>query len=254
MGDFPNTIYGDYGDEKVQSSTRIGSLALGTRMVLPDGRMYAHAKAGGTTLSRGLLTQSSDTVDNHDTNQAVQAAAPVGSQSIVVTLGDAELLVNYYADGYCVMNDGDDNEGQIYKLAEHALAAASGTPTLNFEGGDTLHTAVLATTTEVGLRRNEFDALNLWEAATVEGQIAGIPTREITANYYFWVQRRGAAGYKVKTSATLGLSLVAATGADGSLITWAGSAAATTFEVEPVGYCMTVQSDGDYGLVYLTLD
>lgn len=262
--DFPNMIYGDYGDEKVISvgtithlaggTTRTGYLPLGTRMVLPDGRMYAYARAGGTTLARGLLCQGKNTTDNHDTNQAVQAAAAVGSQSIVVTLGDAALTLNYYRDGYVVVNNATTPAGQLYKIAECSSAAASGTPTITFEGGDTLHTAFEATTTEVGLRTNEFDGCNLWEAGTVECMIAGIPTREITADYYFWVQRRGAAGYKVKTSATLGLSLMASTGSDGSLIVWAGSAAATTFEVEPVGYCMTVQSDGDYGLVYLTLD
>ena len=42
---FPNVIYGDYGDEKVAQSTKIGSLPLGQLMILPDGRAFRHTRA-----------------------------------------------------------------------------------------------------------------------------------------------------------------------------------------------------------------
>jgi len=45
MSGTPNIQYGDYGDEKVTSSTRIGGLPLGAKMVFLDGREFRHAKA-----------------------------------------------------------------------------------------------------------------------------------------------------------------------------------------------------------------
>ena len=60
---YPNVIYGDYGDEKVAQSTKIGNLPLGQLMVLPDGRKFRHAQASATALVAGdLYQQNSMTV------------------------------------------------------------------------------------------------------------------------------------------------------------------------------------------------
>ena len=59
----PSIIYGDYGDEKVTSSTKIGNLPLGQLMRLPDGRKYRHARSGGTALAVGQVLRQG--VDNN---------------------------------------------------------------------------------------------------------------------------------------------------------------------------------------------
>ncbi len=250
---FPNVIFGSYGDEFTAQSTKIGSLPLGKKMELPDGRQFIHSKAGGTTLVRGNLTMATDTVDNNDTDQALASAASVGATTVTITLGDAAVSVDYYADGYAVVN-ADTAKGEIYRIKSNLSAAASSSCVLTFENG--IQTAFGAATTKLGLRKNQFDAVVIWKGGTVVGMPTGIPPTEVTADYYFWLQRRGEAGCFVDGSHTLGDGLVPSTeGVDGALdAVIAGSVSATTWEQTVVGYVMTVQASTEYGMCYLTLD
>ena len=251
---FPGLIFGDYGDEKVQSSAKIGSLPLGARMILPDGRVYAHAKAGGTTLAAGNMTQQANVETSHETDLEIPSAVAVGATTLTVTMAGTVITKDQYADGWLVIND-DNAEGEIYRIASNNSAASVTAATINLEPGDGIATALRAATTEVALRANEFSGLNLWEAGTVEGIPCGLPTRDITANYYFWVQRRGVAGCFVDNTHVLGQSVCISDDADGALAPWAGSAAATSsFQNEVVGYTVTVQASTEYGACYLTMD
>lgn len=250
---FPGIIYGSYGDEMVSQSTKIGTLPLGQRMVLPDGRQYVHAKAGGTALIRGNLTMATDTIDNNDTDQDVATAAAVGDTQVTITLGDAAVTLDYYEDGYAVVN-ADTANGEIYRIKSNLSAAASSSCVLTFEEG--IVTAFGATTTKLGLKKNSFDSVVIWKGGTVVGMPTGIPPTVITADQYFWLQRRGAAGCFVDGAHVLGVGVVPSTeGIDGGLdVQLAASAAATTWETESIGYTMTAQASTEYGMCYLTLD
>lgn len=252
--DFPNMIYGDYGDEKVAQSTKIGSLALGTRMLMPGGEIFAYTRNGGTTLVRGNLVQSIDTVDNNDSNQELTATS-VGATSVAITLGDAAVTLNQYEDGYLIVNDGTP-EGELYKIKTNLSAAASSSCVFSFADGNYPVTAFEAATTEVGLRVNEFTNVTIWRGGTIEGIPCGIVPRAVTGSQYFWVQRRGEAGCLVAGTHVLGVGVVPSDdGTDGALdVQLAASAAATIWETESIGYCMTVQSSTEYGMCYLTLE
>ena len=52
---FSTMLQGNFGDEMLNSATKPGNLALGTPMILPDGREYRLCKAGGTALTPGLF-------------------------------------------------------------------------------------------------------------------------------------------------------------------------------------------------------
>ena len=43
------TIWGDYGDEKVTSTTADLGLVIGTRLILPDGRVFRYAFSDGAS-------------------------------------------------------------------------------------------------------------------------------------------------------------------------------------------------------------
>lgn len=251
---FPNLIYGDYGDEKVQSSTKLGTLCLGTRMMLPDGRIFAYAKAGGTTLAGGKLTMSEDTIDDDDDSLEIPSAVAVGATTFAVTMGSTAITKDKYEDGYVTVN-ADTAGGEMYKVRSNNSAAANTAATVSLYPGDGLITAWGSATTEIGFRTNEFTGLLLFKARTTVGIATGIPTRDITADYYFWVQRRGVVGTYVGGTHVLGVSLVASTGDNGALMPWAGSAAATiSWQNEKLAYVVTVQSSTEYGACYLTLD
>lgn len=251
---FPNLIFGNYGDEKTQSSTKIGNLPLGQRMILPDGRVFAHAKAGGTILVRGKLTMSEDTEDGHDDSLELPSSVGAGDTTFTVTMAGTVITKNQYEDGYLTVN-ADTAGGEMYKIRGNSPAASVTAATIELYPGDGIVTAWGSATTEVGLRTNEFTGLLLFKARTCVGIPAGIPTMEIAANRYFWVQRRGVAGCYVGGSHVLGESLVASTADDGALMPWAGSTAATvSWENEKLAYSHTVQASTEYGLCYLTLD
>ena len=57
------TIYGDYGDEKFTSTTNDIGAILGTRMILPDGRVFRYAFSDGA-VGAGKGVQSSIALAN----------------------------------------------------------------------------------------------------------------------------------------------------------------------------------------------
>ena len=251
---FPNLIFGDYGDEKVTSSAKIGGLQLGARMMLPDGRIFAHAKAGGTDLVGGCLTMSEDTIDNHDDSLELPSAVAAGATTLAITMGATAITKDQYAEGYLTVN-ADTAAGEVYKIQSNNSAGSILPATINLYPSDGVITALASATTEVGLRTNEFMGLLLFKARTCVGIPAGIPPQDITADYYFWVQRRGVSGCLVGGTHVLGASLMASSGANGALYPWAGSAAATvSFQNEKLAYSVTVQASTEYGSCYLTLD
>ena len=108
------TIWGDYGDEKLTSTTEDLGLILGTRMVLPDGRVYRYAFTNGAAPA-GQGVQSSAALANHDSDLAVASAAAVGAKSVSVTLGGTAAAKDLYANGYLFVND-VNGEGHVYKI------------------------------------------------------------------------------------------------------------------------------------------
>ena len=111
------TIFGDYGDEKITSTSEDLGLVIGTRMVLPDGRVFRYAFTDGAAPA-GQGVQSSAAVANHDSDLAVASAAAVGDKSVSVTLGGTAAAEDLYAEGYLFVND-VEGEGHVYKIRQH---------------------------------------------------------------------------------------------------------------------------------------
>src|SRR3990167_8352141 len=101
---FPNVVYGDYGDEKLAQSVKIGGLPLGQLMILPDGSKFRQARApSGTATVAGSLYQVA--ARNSDTmlyKSLVPAATyAVGATSVAFTTGGTtSITTDQYADGW----------------------------------------------------------------------------------------------------------------------------------------------------------
>ena len=78
---FPNVIYGKYGWEKVETSTQKN--VLGTRMVLPDGRVYRYVENAGTAIAGGAVVQAAAGTAAHDQDLIVVAAS-VGDTTVTI--------------------------------------------------------------------------------------------------------------------------------------------------------------------------
>lgn len=255
---FPVNIHGNYGDEKNFSSTRIGNLPLGTRMILPDGRIFAHAKCSSTAaIGTGLLTIGADIASSAWVYD-LGASAAVNSNYINVTLtATGATTVDQFRDGFIFVND-DNGKGHVYKVASNDSAAVSTTCKFTLEDNDDVKVLLKVGSSEVGIKRNVFDEVIVRTAGTTAVNIpTGVMPVAVTAGYYFWLQRRGECCVRFAgTSAAVGVPCVAATVTAGGVQSWVDNADTTLSPANhEIGYCIqTVAATTEYGFIYLTLD
>ena len=252
---FDNVIRGSYGDEKVTSSAKIGNLPLGTRMSLPDGRIFALAKAGTVALTPGTLLEMPDPGDAALLKDlAVASAAAIGDTDVTITAGSVAVTEDLFADGYLHVND-VTGQGYVYKVKGNSSAAASSSITVTLEPQDPIVVALVAGSSQCGLTENEFTRVQLVQADTTHlGIPMGIAPVDVTLSYYFWVQRRGVvAVLSGDTDMTVGLQFTkgAATAGEAALI---GASSASVQVSDSWGHCIAPAVTADYALVYLTME
>ena len=180
------TLWGDYGDEKVTGTSQIHP--YGTRMVLPDGRVFYYGQTDGAQTA-GAICQSAVGVANHDMDLAVNTAA-AGAKSLSVTVGGTAVTANQYADGYVYVNDGT-GEGHIYKIRQHDAISSSGSGTINLYDGDAIVVAFEAATI-VGLAKNPYKDFIVFPT-TATGHPVGVAATDFDDDDYGWLQTWGPA-------------------------------------------------------------
>ena len=180
------TLWGDYGDEKVTGTSQIHP--YGTRMVLPDGRVFYYGQTDGAQTA-GAICQSAVGVANHDMDLAVNTAA-AGAKSLSVTVGGTAVTANQYADGYVYVNDGT-GEGHIYKIRQHDAISSSGSGTINLYDGDAIVVAFEAATI-VGLAKNPYKDFIVFPT-TATGHPVGVAATDFDDDDFGWLQTWGPA-------------------------------------------------------------
>ena len=267
---YPNIVYGDFGDEKIVSAAgtaarKIGGLPLGARMVLPDGRDYAHAYSEANALAIGTLAVQK-AVAGTSVNLAVATAATVGATSVALTMPATTLVTanDQYADGYLSVND-EQGEGYTYKIKKSNTAAGAANATFTLYPNDPIKIALLDGTTQCTIRENEFYAVIARAAGTTAvGIPAGVPNVAVAASTYCWLQRNGPA--TLLSGGTVGVagSPFAACTVEASFQAWSdvkgadSAAAGAETTVAPVsqqlGYVMVAPAaSSEYFLGYLQL-
>ena len=256
---YPNIIYGDYGDEKVTSTAKIGGLPLGIRMVLPDGREFVHARASATALVAGSsYQQAAIPADTAMAKALAVNAAAIGATTLNITAGGTTAFtVDQFADGYVVVASSvGTGMGHTYKVKANNSAAVSASAKFTLYENDAIKVAFNASTL-VGLRANEFDQVLLTTANTVATGIpAGIPPVAVAASAYCWLQRKGPAAWaSAGTVLIAGLPVLASTAVAGqctvAFATTAGYLAARNIDFW--GHAITIALDTGYALVNLEL-
>lgn len=252
----PSIIYGDYGDEKVTSSTKIGSLPLGQIMKLPDGRIYRHARSGGTALAVGTILRQGMMADSiMDQDVVVNAAAAIGAVEIDIISGSTTVTANYYQDGYLYTNL-DAGLGSVYKILSHdATSTSAEVITFTLADHDELALALKAASSKVGFRQNEFASclLNPLDSAAFKGIICGIAPVAVDASYFFWCQRRGAAVAMAGSAGIAEGERVACSSANAGSILMAAFDG-TKEEQIPVGHSVAAGAAATYVLIHLELE
>jgi len=258
---FPNIIYGDFGDERIAQSSAIGSLPLGTKMVLPDGREFRHTVCA-TAAVVGKLYQG-DTLASGTGNikSLAVVSAIAGAYTAVITMSaTGGISGNQYDDGYLFSAASTGTgSGYAYKIKTASTAAAASTTTVTLY--EPIKVTLSAATTTVGLRVNEFKNPILTTADTVGvNTIVGVAPTAIAAGYYGWMQTSGpAAVFTDNTTLVVGMPAVPSTTVAGAVAcpVLTGTAVATVSNLKqgkPIGWVMSVAASAEYSLINLRIE
>lgn len=241
---------GDFGQEKITNTSRdtFGNIRLGTRMMLPDSRVYRFGFSQGACPA-GQLCMQSIGVANHDMDLVVPTAVAIGARSFDVTLGATSSPVDEYEDGYVYVNDGA-GEGIVYAIVAPLLAVASaGAFTCRLQGGESVVEA-LTTASLCGLMKNPYKDIEVNDVDDLDGVPIGVPSIDVADNAYGWWQTWGpAAVLSGATVPVLGQAVIGA-GTDGALAVHTATGSA----LFNVGVSMLIAPvDTDYGMTFLTI-
>jgi len=266
------TIWGDFGDEKVtvtptDTSPTAGDvdpnngLIVGTRMILPDGRVFRYAFANGA-IGAGQGVQSSVALANQDTDLAVSTSAAVGDKSVTITFGtspDTNVTADQYANGYLFVNDSGSSgagEGHVYRIkgtGAHVAADVSASPAveINLQDGDTIAEALTAGQSQVGLVANPYQDVIITPGGAQTARCVGYAATEVADNSYFWAQTWGEAAVLADGTLVIFESVRVSDGTAGAVENYATETGA---EEQVVGFATNfLAATTEYQLVFLQI-
>jgi hypothetical protein len=242
------TIWGDYGDEKVTSTSEDFGVTIGTRLVLPDGRVFRYAFSNGAAGS-GTGVQSSAALGNHDSNLGVSAAAAVGSKSASITLGSTAAAEDLYANGYLFFNTAAGS-GQVYRIRQHDAIGSGGTGTINLMDGDAIVEA-LTTSSKAGLVANPYMHVIPSPGGAQTGRTVGFAPRDVADDSYFWAQTWGEAAVEADGTLVIFRPIRMSDGQAGAVENYASQ---TASEEQVVGFATNViAADEHFQFAFLTI-
>jgi hypothetical protein len=252
---FPLTIHLGYGQEKVETAAQ--KQKLGTKAVLPDGRVFYYAQNSSAAItSAGQIVDGSVLVDDHDMDVPPTATHSVGAITVSLEVPTTDLTLNQYKDGYLVFNDGT-GKGEIYRIKSHPAhdASADATVVFTIDESDGLRSAITADT-EAQLVYNPYTAVKIIDGdGTASTGPLGVTTIPMTASYYGWIQTSGISSVLVSGSVVLivgdGIAVSQVSGQSGAATLFDTSGA--TDQVS-IGTAIGVASiAADFGLVMLDI-
>jgi len=209
---FPLTVNLSYGMEKVQTSAQ--KHKLGTRAVLPDGRVFYYAKEDGTGIaSAGFIVDGVGLVAAHDMDCTATAAHSVGDTTISIEVPTTDLTKNQYADGYLVFND-DGGEGEVYRIKSHPAHDASDDNTviitLDEEDGFVHAISAGASAIQCGLAANPYLSSTIYQHDAIVGSPLGWSASDVASGSFGWMCVKGLTMALCNGAITIGLPVVAA--------------------------------------------
>lgn len=175
-------------DINTQVATK-GAENIGQIGATPDGRTFAYALNGASSLTRGQITQPAAVTANYATRTITVAAAQYAN-SISVTLGTtatADLFIGFWL---VVTDTSAAGAGQgVYYITGNTAATAgnSNTTVLKIRGG----LAVALTTSSVVGIFPSIQSSVITHTAAVALPVSGAPVISVTAANYFWNQVGG---------------------------------------------------------------
>ena len=189
-------VWADFGAEKKETAT--AEHALGTKMVLPDGRTFYYAKNSSAAISSaGMIVDGIAAVAAHDMDVPPTAAQSVGDNTVSLEVPTTDLTKDQYKDGYLIFND-EAGEGEVYRIVSHPAHDASDDATVIITIEDEGLQTAITTSTEAQLIYNPYTDVKLIDGdGTMSTGPLGVTTIPVTASYYCWLQTSGIASVAI---------------------------------------------------------
>jgi hypothetical protein len=246
---FPLTIHLGYGQEKVETSDQ--KQRLGTRAVLPDGRVFYYAENSSAAITTGgQIVDGIAAVGAHDGDLATAALA-AGSLTATTTTS-LTVTLNQYKDGYLFIND-NAAQGEVYRVKSNTAVASAAGCEITIDESDGIRTA-FTTSTQFGLMYSPYKDVKIIDGnGTMTTGPLGVTTIPVTADYFCWVQTAGpAAVLSGAATFVIGDAVgISKADEDGTADLWDVS---TDEDSRPIGTSMGVVSvDTEYGWVMLAI-
>ena len=275
---FDTTLFGKNASLFKKTTTK-GPHALGTRWVLPDGRVFRYAKSSAAiAIGRvcgaiaHIATWDSDVVlaEARTTAQWDAGDHTIRIKSTGSTNTTLNLAANQYAGGYIWVNH-EAGQGQLLQIESHggdgSVTGSTGGIDIICCDEDILGVALTAAS-QVGLFRNIYDGVVTHVGAVGAGLAVGVAPLAVSSGEYFWIQTWGPCPVLVGTTLALlgeGVGVLNTTGGSTEFTEVAGTAyqLSSTFNFEKpgasisapkVGYTLQLATAAtEQSLVFLTI-
>ena len=246
---FPLTVHLGYGQEKVQTSDQ--KQKLGTKAVLPDGRVFYYAENSGAAITTaGQIVDGIAAVGAHDGDLATAALA-AGSLTVTTTTS-LTTTKDQYKDGYLFVND-VAGQGEVYRVKSNTAVASAAGCEITIDESDGTRTA-LTSSSQFGLMYSPYKGVKIIDGdGTMTTGPIGVTPIPVTASYYFWAQTSGpAAVLSGAATFVIGDAVgISKADEDGTADLWDAS---TEEDSRPIGTSMGVASvNTEYGWVMLAI-
>jgi hypothetical protein len=241
---FPQTVMGNYGWEKVTSTSQ--KQKLGTRMQIFD-RAFVYAQAGEAITAGVLVTGKAGTAA-HQVDLAVTAAS-AGATTVTLS-GSLTITENLYKDGWLIFNDLGE-EGHMYRVKGNTAVASATGCVITIDEPDGLVTAITSSQ-QVGLYENPYKEVDIHDFNDIDHAPLGWACVDIADESYGWLCVKGFTTALIEGTPGIGLPLVASNSVDGSVeILDSDDDAEGTI----VGYMGPIAGvNGEYGLIKANLE
>ena len=247
---FPLTVHLGYGQEKVQTSDQ--KQKLGTKAVLPDGRVFYYAENSGAAITTAGQIVDGIAAVGADDGDLATAALAAGSLTVTTTTS-LTTTKDQYKDGYLFVND-VAGQGEVYRVKSNTAVSSAAGCEITLDESDGIRTA-FTTGTQFGLMYSPYKDIKIIDGdGTMTTGALGVTTIPVTADYFCWVQTAGPAAV-LSGAATYvvgdAIGTSQASGESGAADLWDVSSEEDT---RPIGTSMGVVSvDTEYGWVMLAI-
>src|SRR3990167_1606712 len=205
---FPTVLFGPDGEQYTTYAAKTTTpatgrpsprWAVGTQLLMPDGRKYRFAESGGSTLVIGNVLQAKAPIAT-DVDLTPDNAAAVGDRLITFTHGAATVVINMFAEGYAVISV-TPGGGDVYKILSHlALTNNTAGDVVNLDVRNQIRGA-LTTTSRVDLVNHPYSKVIQLPITTQSSIPVGVAVSAPLTVQFCWVQTAG--GAAVLTVGTL---------------------------------------------------